>query len=165
VYGRTKYEAERLCLSADCDNVVVRISLQYGIKHGRAASFTGWIVSRLQQNMQVPLFTDEYRSPCYVADTARGVLCAAQNARTGEVLHLAGPERIDRYAFGKIVACAYGYPEYLLQPVTRAQKQEAAPRPRDVSFDITKFVDLFMFKPRSVYEGVYDMFSKDKKAH
>jgi dTDP-4-dehydrorhamnose reductase len=164
VYGRTKREAESLCMSGQCDSVVVRISLQYGNGQGHARSFADWMLDRFEKNVTVPLFIDEYRSPCYLVDTAYGIVQAAYRARAGEILHLGGPERIDRYSFGRIVSAVYGYPEKLLQKVTRADMNEGAPRPRDVSLDIQKFVNTFSFRPRSVFDGIQEMFKTVKSS-
>ena len=98
-YARTKVEAEKLCLKHSQNCIVVRITLQYGLSNGCGSSFSDLLIHKLSQGQEVSLFTDQIRTPTCVIDTARGLELAALHGKPGEIYHLAGPERIDRYGF------------------------------------------------------------------
>ncbi len=152
-YGATKLEAERICRSICSDTVVIRITLQYGA--GAASpSFSDWIISRIRQGRSVPLFTDQFRSPTHIADTACGILQASLSAVPGSLFHLSAPDRIDRYTFAAKLASAFGLQQDLLVKTSMHDVSCTAPRPEDVSLNGDLFVRTFNFQPRSVSDGV-----------
>ena len=103
-YGNTKLAAERLCIENADDAVVIRITLQYGWGHDYSGSFCNWLNKSLEAGKEVHLYTDQFRSPTYVCDTAKGLEIAALRAPAGSLFHLAAPERVDRYSFGLVFA-------------------------------------------------------------
>src|SRR5690606_6171868 len=78
---------------------------------------------------RLPLYTNEYRTPLHAADAAEA-LGELVLAETGPgLLHVAGPERLSRWEFGRRVAAALGLDPAGLDPV---ECQDAL-RPRDVA--------------------------------
>jgi len=47
--------------------VIARMALLYGAPAPFGGGFLGWVKSRLDAGQRVPLFTDQYRTPVYVA--------------------------------------------------------------------------------------------------
>jgi dTDP-4-dehydrorhamnose reductase len=156
-YARTKIEAENLCLKHSQNCIVVRITLQYGLSRGMGSSFSDWLIQKLTQGQEAPLFTDQFRSPACVMDTARGLELAALHGRPGELYHLAGPERIDRYGFAQKLASVFNLPEHLLRPCSMDDIPTGALRPRDASLCGKKFTGGFHFTPRGITEGLKTM--------
>ena len=134
--------------------MVIRLTLQYGINTEKGSSFSDWILERLRNKQQIPLFTDQFRTPTYVADTARGLELAALQGNPGELYHLTGPERISRYGFAQKLAATFGLPEQMLLPCSMDDNPGRAPRPRDVSLCGKKFADTFSFTPGDVVQGL-----------
>jgi dTDP-4-dehydrorhamnose reductase len=157
LYAKTKAAAEKLCLKNVKNCIVIRITLQYGIKAQNGPSFSDWILQRLSNKQQIPLFIDQFRTPCYIEDTARGLELAALHADPGELYHLTGPEKINRYAFAQKLAATYGFPEHLLKPCSMNDDPGCAPRPRDVSLCGNKFTAAFGYTPGDVQQGLNRM--------
>jgi dTDP-4-dehydrorhamnose reductase len=157
IYGKTKREAEKICLSASTNVLVVRITLQYGWGNRNTRSFSDWLFGNLQSGKESPLFTDQYRSPAYVFDTAQGLEMAALYGPTHQIYHLSGPDRIDRYSFGVVFASTFGYPDILLKKSFMSDVEAFAPRPVDVSLNGQKFLHDFNFQPGNIHDGLAAM--------
>ncbi|HHS12445.1 MAG TPA: SDR family oxidoreductase [bacterium] len=153
VYGRAKVEAEKRVLSACRNAVAARSALVYGPSVTGGRSFSEWILERLGKGEEVPLFTDQYRTPVPVQDLAAALLELADHFCTG-ILHLAGPQRIDRYAFGEALARARGLDAGLLRPVSMKDVQYAAPRPVDASLNTKRAVSILHTRFSNIQEGV-----------
>ena len=97
----------------------------------------------------VRFFTDEIRSPIAVADLAAALLELAGRDVAGP-LHLAGPEPLDRLAFGRALAAAAG-----LDPdrLTGGRSGDAgAVRPRYCALDSGRAAGLLQVRLRAVGE-------------
>ncbi|MCP4715849.1 MAG: SDR family oxidoreductase [Deltaproteobacteria bacterium] len=156
-YGQTKSEGEVSCLNDCRDAVILRITLQYGCGSATTQSFSDWLINQLRAGKPANLFHDQFRSPTYAADTARGIERAALESKAGMVYHLAAPDRIDRYAFGQIVAQQYGFSPDLLIKTPMNSIPGAADRPRDVSLDGSRFTNELNFHPKGVHDGIAAM--------
>jgi dTDP-4-dehydrorhamnose reductase len=126
VYGSTKAEGEERVLAAG--GRVARLPLLFG-PDSRHRGATGMVRAAVAEARPLLLYTNEYRTPLHVADAARGLADLLVLEAGPTVVHLPGPERISRWAFGRRFCAAHGLPADLLQP---AECQDAA-RPRDVS--------------------------------
>ena len=157
LYARTKVEAEKLCLKQSLNCMVVRITLQYGLSSGTGSSFSDWLIHSLSRGQEVPLFTDQFRTPTYVSDTARGLELAALHGRPGDIYHLTGPERIDRYGFARKLVSVFNLPEHLLKPCSMDAVAAGAERPRDVSLCGKQFTERFHFSPSGIIDGLKAM--------
>ena len=136
-YGKTKLRAEAIIRDALDNYVIARSALIYGSAITNGSSFSDWIIRRLEAQECVPLFTDQYRTPIMVKNLAAALVELANNDYTG-TLHLGGSERVDRYNFGVTLANLLNYNISLLEKRKMKSVKSAAPRPRDVSFDIKK---------------------------
>ncbi len=134
-YGRTKAEAEQRVLRLHPNAVVVRTSIIYGKALGGRPSFTEVLLRRLRHGENVPVFTDQYRSPVFVEDLARAIWELAENDFRG-ILHVAGPERLSRERIGEIVCEVFRLNPELLVPIQTEDIQLRAPRPLDTSLNI-----------------------------
>ena len=136
-YGRTKLAAERLLLERD-NTLVVRLPLMYGLPvTSRPSTFAAQIAA-LRRGTSLRLFTDEHRTPIWLADAAKAVLGLARSERTG-LLHVAGPERLSRYELVARFARLLGIEDPPLEPVSRLSIAAAEPRPADLSLDDSIF--------------------------
>jgi dTDP-4-dehydrorhamnose reductase len=135
-YGETKRMAEERVLAACPGAVCVRSALIYGAPAYSGTSFSDQMVRRLREGKNVRLFMDQYRSPIAAANLAEALLELAESDFSG-ILHLGGPERIDRFSFGRILARSMGFSESLLVPVGMHDSPTVGRRPRDVSFDVS----------------------------
>jgi dTDP-4-dehydrorhamnose reductase len=138
-YGRAKWAAERAVRAAG--GCVVRTSLVYRPRPPDPTN-QDLILAPLARGERPRLFTDEYRSPIYLDDLVDALLEVAAwppGAWTalpaGGILHVAGPERLDRYTFGCRLAPFLGVERRQLEAATLAASGLA--RPADCSLDST----------------------------
>lgn len=135
LYGEQKAEAEAEILRRYPQAVVCRMSLMYGAAP-TAPSFLQTFLEQLQRGQPMKLFVDEFRSPLSGRDAATGLLLALEKAQG--ILHLGGGDRLSRYDFGLMMADIFGLPLDLIQACRQADVPMPAPRPADVSVDISR---------------------------
>jgi dTDP-4-dehydrorhamnose reductase len=134
VYGESKLKAEELIKDLCPDHVLVRVALTYGKPLSGNRSFSEWIQNKVKAGEEVPLFTDQLRSPVLVQDLADAILELADSAHYGTI-HLGGADGVDRYTFGKKLAELKGFSPDCLKPVSLADVDFVAKRPKDLSFN------------------------------
>jgi dTDP-4-dehydrorhamnose reductase len=136
IYGQQKMTAEQQMHSRYENVTICRMPLMYGEAPQWAKSFIQPWIEQLQKGNPLSLFTDEFRSPVSARDACRGLLLALE--KPGEIFHLGGPQKLSRYEMGKILLEITGFPHTLLKPCKQQDIPMAAPRPSDVSLDISK---------------------------
>lgn len=137
-YGRSKRDGERAVLRHP-RHLVIRTSLNYGRSPTGDRAFNEEMVAAARRGGTLRLFTDEYRCPIGAEVTARATWELAQAAlpddpagRAAGVFHVAGSERLSRYAIGELVAEAHPELAGHLMPVSR-REYTGPPRPADTS--------------------------------
>ena len=135
VYGESKVRAEEQIRQCCPNHAVARLALVYGSSITAGRSFSDKLVSAWREGKTTPLFTDQYRTPVHVVNLARALLELAESGFTGTI-HLGGPEKVSRHAFGLRLAEAEGFPADRIRPSSLAEVMLSAKRPRDASLDI-----------------------------
>lgn len=148
VYGEQKSIAEDEVLRIYPEATVFRLPLMFGEPQASAANYLQKFIAQIKNGEKATLFHDEYRSICGAKSIAEGILKLINE--TG-IIHLAGKEKISRYEFGLKAVKAFGLDESLLLSCSQKDVKMAAPRPADVSLDISKAVSLG-YAPLSVDE-------------
>ncbi|HEY3414459.1 MAG TPA: SDR family oxidoreductase [Armatimonadota bacterium] len=137
-YARTKAQAEHIVRSACPDFAVVRPSFIYGRPmaehHG---SYSETLYRNLREGIPTPVFTDQYRSPIEAGVLAAAILEVSDERLSG-IWHVAGPERVNRAQFARLLADIAGLDPGLLRETSMDDVVLPAARPRDVSLDISK---------------------------
>ena len=156
-YGRTKAAAEQV-LAGLPGTLIVRIPLMYGFPYARRKTTFAQQMTALRSGTPLRLFTDEYRTPVWLADAARALIALARSDLTG-VIHVAGPQRLSRYELIAQCARLLGLPTTPLVPISRLDIPAAEPRPADLSLDGRRFNELFpALAPRPLHAGVFEGF-------
>lgn len=150
VYGWHKVVAERGVLERHPGALVCRLPLLYGDPGPNSRSFLQDMLEWTREGRELPLFTDEFRTPLSGRDAALGLKLAFESGRTG-ILHLAGRERVSRYEFGEALAEFLGSEKVKLRPLRRKDADMAAKRPEDASLDGSEAFKLG-FAPGTVRE-------------
>lgn len=136
-YGRLKRDAEDLVMTYS-DWMIVRPFLLYGWPwpNGRQNWMTT-IEEKLSAGGRVSLVDDIYWQPTSVMDMARAIWRLIDISHN-EIYHVAGPDRITLFEFGKLVARRFGLDSRLLEPVSHTKFNAMAPRPIDTTYDLSK---------------------------
>lgn len=135
-YGDTKARGEHGVLDRCPGSLVVRLPLLFGDSGGRGLGASDSLLTAVDQDQTPPLFTDEFRTPLEVSQTARALTELLGRADTG-LLHLAGPKRMSRLELGLTVLEVHGLSPEEAQAAVRATPRASvdtgAPRARDTS--------------------------------
>lgn len=154
IYGRHKVEAEQQIQQVHPQAAICRMPLMYGPPSPTTESFVQGFIRILEAEKPLTLFVDEYRTPAYVEDAAEGLLLALEKG--SGTLHLGGPERINRYEFGLLLAEIFGLNPVFITPCHRADVPMPAPRPADLTTSNERAVALG-YQPRNVRAGLTAM--------
>lgn len=149
-YARAKADVETMILQSALPSwVIIRTSLITGLQPLDAR--TQWVIDCVRQQAPITLFTDEFRCPVWVDDLAEALLELAWHDYRG-MLHIAGPQRLSRYALGERICQWAG-----LDPAGITASTVAASgliRPRDCTLDISRAQRLLKVRLRSMDEGL-----------
>jgi dTDP-4-dehydrorhamnose reductase len=147
-YGASKVEAEREVLAQG--GVVARTSLIYGFNPLDPIT-EKLVVKPLQGGEPSTLFLDELRCPVYAPDLADALLELASMEFQG-LIHLSGPQRLNRYELGVRLAHRLGLDPSGLRAGRAADLSLL--RPADCSLDTSLARRLLKTRLRSVDEVV-----------
>jgi dTDP-4-dehydrorhamnose reductase len=104
----------------------------------------------MAQSRKLTLFDDEWRTPLDLHTAAQAVLAIAASDFEG-VLHVGGPERMSRMEMGQRLARVLGL-DVMIAPVLRNSAGQPELRPRDLSFDSSRWRNRFPDHPWPAYE-------------
>ncbi|GJL55777.1 MAG: NAD(P)-dependent oxidoreductase [Nitrospirales bacterium] len=99
-YGKAKTEAEHIVTQQCPTATIIRSSLMYGIDP--LDHQTRWLLRGMDTEKPIRLFTDERRSPIWV-HTLVAALLELSTLNFQGILHLAGPETLNRWEFGHAI--------------------------------------------------------------
>jgi dTDP-4-dehydrorhamnose reductase len=153
VYGRTKLEGEEEVRRVCTRWVIVRLALSYGTTRGAKGDWTLSMRRALDAGQTLRLYTDQFRTPAYVGDTAEAVSRLAQGGGNG-IYHMGGGERLSRYDFGQKFCHLFGLDEERFVPVLMGDAQMDAPRANDCSLDTEKLTREIDLVPCDVEQGL-----------
>lgn len=130
-YGRSKLAGEAALV--DFERVLtVRVPLMYGFPLTERPSTFANQITALREGRGLKLFTDEYRTPLWLGDAARGLVGLSLREACG-LLHLPGPERLSRYDLIERAAHVLGLDLAGVEQISRLSIESAEPRPEDLS--------------------------------
>ncbi|MBE7380036.1 MAG: NAD(P)-dependent oxidoreductase [Leptolyngbya sp. SIO1E4] len=133
-YGQQKAIAEAQILAAYPQGTICRLPLMYGAATPTARCFVQGFLQAIAAGQTLTLFTDEIRTPAEVTDVVQGLRLVLDQGITG-IIHLGGPQRLNRYEFGLMMAQAFKLPAAAFQPGLQSSVPLSAPRPQDVSLN------------------------------
>lgn len=137
VYGETKARAEEAILRGSANAVILRVALVFGRSGSGERTPNEQILAAVRAGRTIDLFTDEFRTPVAVRWIAAAVTELLDRPFTG-ILNAAGPDRVSRAAFGRLVLRAHGIAEdEVIRETLRRSMAGGPPRPRDLSLDQT----------------------------
>ena len=128
VYGRSKYEAELALAEALGDSqLTVRTTWVFGPER-QGKNFSYQLAKALAAGKTLECPTDQVSNPSYGPDIARAVVSLVEAGQSG-LIHVAGPEWMDRVHFARALARKFGLDPGLIVGKTTAELGQGAPRP------------------------------------
>jgi dTDP-4-dehydrorhamnose reductase len=157
VYGETKAAGERALLAADAAALVVRLPLLFGDSRGRGLGASDGLLAAIARGERPRLHLDEWRTPLDVRDAA-GALVELVHGDERGLLHVAGPERVNRLQLGLLTLLARGddpvEAQARLEPARRADFRAGPPRAEDTSLDASRALALLRTPLRGVRQAL-----------
>jgi dTDP-4-dehydrorhamnose reductase len=153
-YGFTKVQAESTVETSEIPWAIVRTCLVYGnVNNGTRSNIISWVKDSLQAGKEIKVVSDQYRTPTYVADLARGIISIILQTATG-VFHISGKEMLTPYYMAIATANYYNLNKELIKKVDASVFTQPARRPLKTGFNITKAQNILGFQPVSFEEGM-----------
>jgi dTDP-4-dehydrorhamnose reductase len=156
-YGSSKRAAEKAVLESGLHSAIVRTCLVYGnILQGNRSNIISWVKDNLQQGKKIKVVTDQWRTPTYVTDLAKGILLLIEKRATG-IFHISGEELMTPYDIATAVAAHLQLNASLIEKADAATFTQPAKRPAKTGFIIDKAKKELGYQPVSFMEGLRSM--------
>ena len=127
-YGKSKLEAEvALAELLGGSGLTVRTSWVFGPER-QGKNFSYQLAKALSSGKALECPTDQVSNPSYGPDVARAVVALVEAGHSG-LIHVAGPEVMDRVRFARGLAQGFGLDPSLIVGKTTAELGQGAPRP------------------------------------
>lgn len=155
VYGRAKRDAEEALHSElHMGQLTVRTSWVFGPER-QGKNFAYQLVRTLAAKKPLVCPSDQISSPSYGPDVALNVVLLAEESQGG-IIHVVGPEVIDRVTFAKAIAREFGLDESLIEGKPTAELGQGAPRPLSGGLLTPRLDDWKPSAMRSLANSLFD---------
>lgn len=157
-YGESKLLAEEMVAMCPLHWAIIRTVLVYGGKvPGGRGNFIQWVKDKLTSGEPIKVVDDQYRTPTYVEDLAKGILLVLMKHAKG-IFHISGKEMCTPYQLAVMVANTLQLDASLIEKVTADTFKEPAKRPPKTGFIITKAVKELGYVPMKLEDGLKHAF-------
>jgi len=157
-YGKTKQDAEDAVMEYGHDWSIVRTSLVYGKPPAGKSNILTTIKEKLINNESYNVVDDQFRTPTFVEDLARGMLAIIENKKTG-IYHLSGADILTPYAMAMELAAYLKADPGIIKRVTAETFSQPAKRPQRTNLSIEKARNDLNYEPLRFVEGLKRTFS------
>ncbi len=155
VYGGAKLAAERSLLNELGElALVIRTSWVYGPER-QGKNFAYQLVKTLRAGKPLICPSDQISSPSYGPDVARAALAIVEAGEAG-LIHIVGPEVLDRVSFAQAIAKAFDLSPDLIEGQTTHELNQGAPRPLRGGLKTTRLDSLKAGMMRSLEDSLAD---------
>lgn len=151
IYGKTKHEGEKICMKNLVNSIIARISV-FGFslnehRGDKKKSFIENIVYRLNNRKELVGFIDAKTSMIYVKYLGDILIKLFEKDLNG-IFHIGGLQSLSKYEFMIRIAEIFGFDNSLIKKssIESLNNNDHIRRPKDCSFDITKFINAINFK-------------------
>ncbi len=129
VYGVSKAAGEHLVQLANPDALIIRSSGLYGVAgaSGKGGNFVQTVLRMAREKGEMRIVNDQFLSPTFTADLARGIATLAERAAIG-IVHLTNSDACSWYEFACEIVQASGV-KATVHPVSTAEFGAPVRRP------------------------------------
>jgi dTDP-4-dehydrorhamnose reductase len=154
-YGCSKMVAERSVMESGLPWSIARTVLVYGNSASVARSnIISWAAEKLQQGEKIRVVSDQYRTPTFAGDLAKGIRMIAEKKAPG-IFHLSGKDLMTPYDMAIETAAYLQLDKNLVEKVDAEVFSQPAIRPLKTGFIIEKARKVLGYEPISFREGLY----------
>ena len=149
VYGSTKLAAEKIIMSHNSENIIIRGNILYDYCIYSKASFLNWVVQSLNAKTSIEVVDDQINNPTWTQSMAKIIgLCI--DKKVSGVYHWGDAEFVSRYKFAKIIAKKYELETNLINPISTEKLGQVAPRPLNSGLISNKLMSALNIKQPSI---------------
>ena len=154
-YGQSKYDAEQIIINSGLKNwSIARTIIIYGLVENMSRSnIILWAKSALEKGTVINIVDDQFRSPTYANDLAKGCLLIAEKEKNG-IFHLSGKDSMSILELVERVADFYGLEKSNINPIKTSSLNQVAKRPPVTGFILDKANTELGYFPLSFNEGL-----------
>jgi dTDP-4-dehydrorhamnose reductase len=152
VYGRDKLACEQALATEGIASLVVRTTTVFGPER-QGKNFVLQLVSKARAGERLKVACDQLATPSYGPDVARATLELVEAGARG-VVHVAGPDLLDRASFALLACEVLGLDARTVEPVTTEAQAAPALRPLRAGLRASLLFELTGFRPRSARGGL-----------
>jgi dTDP-4-dehydrorhamnose reductase len=153
-YGWSKLEAEKIVQEKSKDWAILRTILVYGLVDRMSRSnVVLWAKGALEKGQDIHVVDDQFRMPTLAEDLADGCLLAAEKHAQG-IFNISGKDYMSIIELVQRVADYYGLPKDKIKRVSSSTLNQAAKRPPNTGFILTKSYNILGYSPHSFEEGL-----------
>lgn len=153
-YGCSKMVAEKSVMESGMSWSVARTVLVYGNSNSVSrTNIISWAAEKLKLGEKIRVVNDQYRTPTFTGDLAKGIRLIAEKKATG-IFHLSGKDMLTPYDMAIETAEYLGLDKDLIEKVDAAVFSQPATRPLKTGFIIEKARTVLGYEPISFNEGL-----------
>ena len=152
-YGISKWEGEKIIKERADKWTIVRTILVYGVNRTTRSNIVLWVKNSLEAGKPIRVVNDQFRAPTLVDDLANACIEMAVREKEG-IFHISGPEMMSIVDIAYKVAGYYKLDTSLITPISSAELNEIARRPRSTGFVLDKAKMEINYLPHSLEEGL-----------
>jgi len=127
IYGKCKYEAEKIIQSELERWVIVRTVVVYG-PEAQGKNFAYQVLRAARSSTKIAVPVDQVSNTTYNEDLALASVELTERNISG-LYHLAGSDDKDRYSLGRLICEIFGFDSGFLEPRRTTEINQRAPRP------------------------------------
>lgn len=158
-YGFTKMQAEAIVQTSEIAWSIVRTCLVYGnVLQGTRSNIISWVRDNLQQGKNIRVVSDQFRTPTYVEDLAKGILLIIEKKAEG-IYHLSGNDLLTPYDMALQTADLLHLDKNKIEKVDASTFTQPGKRPLKTGFRIEKARQDLGYEPISFKEGLQRILS------
>jgi len=153
-YGSSKLAAEKSVTTGGLQWAIIRTVLVYGnILVGNRSNIISWVKENLENNRPIKVVSDQWRTPTYVEDLAKGILLVLEKNVTG-IYHVSGEQGMSPYDMAVATADYLHLDKSLMTKVNADTFTQPARRPLHTGFVIDKAKKELGYQPISFKEAL-----------
>lgn len=153
-YGYSKLLGEKMVMEISKNWTILRTVLVYGVVSDMSRSnIVLWAKNNLEQNKNINVVDDQFRTPTLAEDLAQGCMLAADKKATG-IYHISGKNFLSVFDLVYRVADFWKLDKSLIHIASSEGIKQPAKRPPITGFRIDKAVKELGYKPHSFEEGL-----------
>ena len=157
-YGSTKLSAETEVIESGLEWTIVRTVLVIGNAQANRSNIINWVKEKLEKGEKIKVVDDQFRTPTYTEDLAKGILLIVEKGAQG-IFHISGKDLLTPYQIAIKAAEHFRLDNSLIEKADVTSFSQPALRPPRTGFYIDKARKELGYEPLSFDEGLKKFFS------